>query len=114
MIKKRSPRESLSIIVCFVACKDENEAVNIAKALLKKKLCACVNIIKDMRSLYVWEGKLCDDREALMVIKTVDKKFNALETEVKKLHSYDVPEIIALPVKDVSEPYLKWVVESAG
>lgn len=110
--KKNQHSRPDPIVVCFVTCKDEDEAVNIAKALLKKKLCACANIIKDIRSLYVWEGKLCDDKEALMVIKTKEEKFAALEREIKKHHSYDVPEIIAFAAAHVSEPYAKWVTES--
>ncbi len=115
MQKKTLPRtRTRKLIVCFVTCKDEDEAAKIAKALLKKKLCACVNIIKDIRSLYVWEGKLCDDREALMVLKTKEEKFPALEREIKKHHSYDVPEIIAFPVTRVSDVYAKWVTESVS
>lgn len=107
-------KKTSKLIVCFVTCKNEREAVNIAKALLEKKLCACVNIIKNIRSLYTWEGKLCDDSEALMVIKTKERAFSKLAAEIKKLHSYDVPEIIALPVTCVSRSYAKWVTESVS
>lgn len=113
-MKKRPPQKPAKLVVCFVTCKDEREGAKIAKALLKKKLCACVNIIKNIRSFYTWQGKLCDDKEALMVIKTKKEKFSALEREIKKLHSYDVPEIIALSAAHVSQPYLTWVSESVA
>lgn len=104
-------KRTSKLIVCFVTCKDEDEAEKIAKALLSQKLCACANIIKNIRSLYAWQGKLCDDKEALMVIKTKESAFDRLSAEIKRLHSYEVPEIIALPVSSVSESYAKWVAD---
>ncbi len=112
MAKKRVAKKTSKLIVCFVTCKDEREAVNIAKALLEKKLCACVNIIKNIRSLYTWKEKLCDDHETLLIIKTKEKAFDRIAAEIKRLHSYEVPEIIALPVSSVLESYAKWVAES--
>lgn len=111
MAMKRAAKKTSKLIVCFVTCKDEGEAGKIAKALLKKKLCACVNIIKNIRSLYTWQGKVCDDKETLMVIKTKESAFDRLSAEIKRLHSYEVPEIIAFPVPSVSESYAKWVAD---
>jgi periplasmic divalent cation tolerance protein len=73
-----------------------------------------VNIIKDIRSIYAWEGKVEDESEVLMIAKTQKALFNNLIKKVKELHSYTVPEIIALPIIDGSEDYLKWLREVTG
>lgn len=111
---KSQQRRPDPVLVCFVTCRDGREAAKIAKALLSQKLCACANIVKNVRSMYVWQGKLCDAQETLMMIKTKESKFPALEREIKKLHSYDVPEILALSAAHVSETYGKWVAESVS
>ncbi len=98
-------------IVVFITASNEDEAVRIAKVIVEIKLAACVNIIRDIRSIYTWQGKLEDEREALMLVKTRKALFNTLTEEVKKLHSYTVPEIIALPIIEGSEDYLKWLKE---
>ncbi|MGQ9569889.1 MAG: divalent-cation tolerance protein CutA [Thermodesulfovibrionales bacterium] len=98
-------------IVVFITASSEDEAVRVAKALVEAKLAACVNILRDIRSIYTWQGKLEDENEALMIVKTKKLLFNTLKEEVKKLHSYTVPEIIALPIIEGSEDYLKWLRE---
>jgi periplasmic divalent cation tolerance protein len=98
-------------IVVYVTASNEDEAVGIAKALVENKIAGCVNIIKDIRSIYSWQGNIEDEKEVLMVIKTRKSLFNTLIEEVKKLHSYTVPEIIALPIIEGSEDYLKWLKE---
>lgn len=99
-------------IVVFITAPNEDEAAEIAKALVKSKLAACVNIIKGVRSIYSWRGNLEDNSEVLMIMKTQKKLFAALSDKTKELHSYDVPEIIALPITGGSEDYLKWLRES--
>jgi periplasmic divalent cation tolerance protein len=99
-------------IVVLVAAKDEDEAARIAAALVEKKLAACCNIIKGARSIYRWEGAVHDEHEALLFIKTRRELFASLEAEVKLLHSYSTPEIIALPVVAGSDAYLSWVEKS--
>lgn len=99
-------------IVIFITTQTKDEAAVLAKALLNKKLVACVNIVGEVRSLYWWQGKIEDSYEALMVIKTKKSKFKALEKVVKSLHSYSVPEIIALPIIAGEKNYLKWIGES--
>ena len=101
-------------IVVFVTVSGEDEAVKIARALVEAKLAACANIINNVRSIYAWQGKVEDDSELLMVIKTRRGIFSDLEEAVRKLHSYDLPEIIALPIIDGSAEYLKWLNESTG
>ena len=96
-------------IVVFITASDEDEASKIAKALVEARLAGCVNIIKDIRSIYSWQGKIEDEKEVLIVIKTQKILFYPLMERVKELHSYKVPEIIALPIIEGSEDYLKWL-----
>lgn len=98
-------------IVVFITASDEDEAAKIAKALVEARLAGCVNIIKDIRSIYSWQGKIEDEKEVLMVVKTQKPLFGPLTEKVKELHSYAVPEIIALPIIHGSEDYLKWLKE---
>ena len=98
-------------IVAFVTCGSEEEALKIANALVEARLAACVNVVAPIRSIYRWEGKICDEKEWLLVIKTQRHRFEALEKKVKSLHSYSVPEIISLPITEGSPAYLSWLVE---
>jgi periplasmic divalent cation tolerance protein len=101
-------------IVVFITAPNEDEAAKIAKALVEARLAGCVNIIKDIRSIYGWHGKIEDDKEDLMIIKTQKNLFDPLMEKVKELHSYTVPEIIALPIITGSKEYLKWLKDLAG
>jgi len=101
----------LQPIIVLVTCGSEEEALKIANALVEGQLAACVNLISPIRSIYRWEGKIWDEKEWLLVIKTQKKKFDELEKKVKSLHSYSVPEIIALPIMEGSSSYLKWLSE---
>lgn len=96
-------------IVVFVTAPSEDDAAVIARALVEQKLAACVNIVRNIRSIYSWQGKIEDDAEVLMIVKTQTKHFDALSEKVKELHSYDVPEIIALPILKGSDDYLEWI-----
>jgi periplasmic divalent cation tolerance protein len=98
-------------IVVFITASNEDEAANIAKALVEGKLAACVNIVKNLRSIYIWQGKVEDESEVLMIVKTQKKLFHSLSRKVRELHSYSVPEIIALPIVEGPEDYLKWLKE---
>jgi periplasmic divalent cation tolerance protein len=98
-------------IVVLVTCGSEEEAASIANALVEERFAACVNIISPVRSIYRWEGKIWDEREWMLIIKTQKERFQDLERKVKSLHSYSVPEIIALPIVEGSASYLKWIEE---
>lgn len=98
-------------IVVFITASNEDEAVRIARAILEDRLAGCINIIRDVRSIYTWQGKIEDESEVIMVIKTKKSLFNPLKEKVKKLHSYTIPEVIALPITEGSEDYLKWLKE---
>jgi periplasmic divalent cation tolerance protein len=98
-------------IIVLVTCGSEEEAVKIAHSLVEERVAACINLISPVRSIYRWEGKIWDEREWILIIKTQKKRFEELEKKVKSLHSYSVPEIIGLPVVEGAPSYLKWVEE---
>ncbi len=85
-----------------------------SKALVEEGLAACVNLAPGITSIYHWEGKLCQNSEVLMLAKTLPDRLEAFEARVKALHSYTVPEILALSVRAGSKDYLKWVGEVCG
>ena len=101
-------------LVVFVTCGSEEESLKIAHALVEERLAACVNLVSPIRSIYRWEGKVWDEKEWLLIIKTQMLKFDDLEKRVKALHSYSVPEIIALPIIKGSSSYLNWLKEMTG
>lgn len=98
-------------IVIYITVPNEDEAARISKTLVKEKLVACVNIIKNVRSIYSWQDKIEDDVEVLMIAKTKKSLFAKVSNRVKELHTYTVPEIIALPIIIGSEDYLNWMNE---
>ena len=99
-------------LVVLVTVGSESEAETIATALLDERLAACVTIGGPIRSLYRWQGRIADDREWQLVIKTRSDLFDALADRVRVLHSYDVPEIIGLPVTVGNPAYLEWLEEA--
>jgi periplasmic divalent cation tolerance protein len=104
----------MQFIVVYITAPNEEDAAKIAKIIVEEKLAACVNIVKGIRSIYSWQGNIEDDPEVLMIIKTRQELFGQLKERVKALHSYTVPEIIAIPIVDGSEDYLNWVKEATG
>ena len=110
MLKKGGPSR-----VVLVTCATAAEARRIARTVVGKKLAACVNIVlSPVESLYTWKGKVERAREYLLVMKTSAKRIVSLENEVKRLHSYDVPEFITLPITEGSKKYLSWLNESVA
>ena len=99
--------------VVFVTCGTLRESTKIARRVVQGRLAACVNVLRSpMNSYYTWKGKLEVAREYLLVMKTSSKRLAELEKEVKRLHSYEVPEFIALPVAAGSKDYLAWLESS--
>ena len=96
-------------IVVLSTCGSAEEAAKIARALVEKKLAACVNVMSAVRSFYRWKGVVEDEQESLLVIKSSRALFNDLRAEIEKLHSYETPEMIAIPIVDGSEGYLEWL-----
>jgi periplasmic divalent cation tolerance protein len=99
----------VSACVVLVTCPTAERAAEIARALVEERLAACGNVIPGLRSIYRWEGKVQDDAEALLVLKTTGERFEALRERVLSLHPYQVPEVIALPIEAGSAPYLAWI-----
>jgi len=96
-------------IIILVTTSSEEEGRKIAQVLVEKRIAACVNIINDIESIYRWKGKISDEKEVLLLIKTRKKLYKSVEEEIRKLHSYEVPEIIALPIISGSKDYLYWI-----
>jgi periplasmic divalent cation tolerance protein len=96
-------------ILVLITTGSEEEAARIARALLEERLIACANLVGGVRSLYRWKGEICDDREILLLCKTQQRLFPQLSSKVKSIHSYEVPEIIALSILEGWRPYLEWV-----
>ena len=101
-------------LVVLITAPKEEDAAAMANALVEGRLAACVNIIRQVRSIYRWQGKIEDDQEVLMIAKTRKECFAELVNKVKELHTYSVPEIIALPIVDGFESYLGWLKEETG
>ena len=99
-------------VVVLVTCGKKKEAEGISATVVEKRLAACVNLVAGIRSLYRWEGKIHNDREYLLIIKTTRERFAALRKEIARLHSYQVPEIICLPIVEGAETYLNWIEKS--
>jgi periplasmic divalent cation tolerance protein len=104
---------ALKTLVVLCTCPDEATASRIAEALVSERLAACVNRVPGIRSTYRWEGRVQDEPEVLLLIKTVADRYPALELRLKALHPYDVPEIIAVPVAAGSASYLAWIASEA-
>jgi periplasmic divalent cation tolerance protein len=102
----------LEHILVLCACGSEAEAEEIADHLVSNNLAACVNISAPVRSVYRWQGKLESAPEWLLTIKTARSRFEALSSAIQSLHSYELPEIIALPIAAGFAPYLKWISDS--
>jgi periplasmic divalent cation tolerance protein len=101
-------------IVVLSTCDSEQEAVNLARQLVDQRLAACVSVIPGTRSVYRWKGKIEDSSEWMLLIKSRRDLFEALRAALMKLHTYEVPEVLALPVVDGSEAYLKWLDRELG
>ena len=100
--------------VVFSTFPNEEKAKEVAKKLVEERLAACVWVMPQMTSFYIWEGKLEEDKESLLVAKTVDEKLDDLVKRLKELHPYEVPEIIALDTAYVLPEYQKWAEEVCG
>ncbi len=99
-------------IVILVTAGSLSESKKIARHLVEERLAACVNIAAPVQSLYRWKGKVNEDREFLMVIKSSRELFGEIQAAIRKLHSYTTPEIICLPIVDGSPDYLLWIRDS--
>lgn len=101
-------------IVIMVTAESRKEAETIAQALVGDRLVACANILDGVRSLFHWQGNIDQADEYLILMKGLSSQFKRIEQRVRELHSYEVPEILALPVLAGSPPYLKWIQEETS
>jgi len=101
------PQAVLVIVSCLPA-----NAESIAQPLVEEGLAACVSIVASATSVYRWKGELCKDEESLLLIKTDESQWHAIEKRIKELHSYEVPEILMLPITAGHTPYLSWLAEA--
>ncbi|XP_068455584.1 protein CutA homolog isoform X1 [Clinocottus analis] len=95
----------------FVTCPNDTVAKELARAIVERKLAACVNIVPAITSVYEWQGKIEEDNEVLLMIKTRSSKVPALAEYVRSHHPYEVAEVISLPIDQGNPPYLKWIGE---
>ena len=98
-----------NVVVVMVTTSNQDEAAKIAEHVVRSRLAACASTVPTVRSTYWWEGKIVNDQESLVLIKTTSDKYPSLQEKIQTLHSYKVPEIIAIPVVEGLPPYLEWV-----
>lgn len=96
-------------VICFVTTSNLEQATDIARFLVQQHLAACVNLVDPIRSIYSWNNQIYDEKEILMIIKTRRALFEKLTTEIRKMHSYEVPEIILVPIENGLPEYLSWI-----
>jgi len=113
-IFERYEDEGIRHLVVLVTTRDKEEALRIAEVLVSEKLCACANIVDSVTSVFTWKGSLERASECLMIIKSQLDVFTEMMNRIKEIHSYDVPEIIALPILSGNPSYLKWIDEVTG
>ncbi len=99
----------MPVLVVFSTFPDPDLAAEVARTVVGERLCACANLVPAVRSIYAWEGKLCDETETLAIMKTTSDRLDALIARLRGLHPYDVPEIVAVPVAGGHTAYLAWV-----
>lgn len=102
------------IRIALTTCSDSDSAATLASQLVERGVAACVNIVPGIRSIYRWQGKIEDDSECLLIIKTTVDRMTDIKTAITELHDYDVPECIVLPVETGTPAYLNWVVEQTA
>ena len=101
----------MDIVVIYCTVPNKKLAKEITNVIMKHRLAACVSMIENVKSIFSWEGELCEEKEILMMIKTRRANYGKIKLVIEDMHSYSVPEIIALPIVDCSEDYLKWLVK---
>jgi periplasmic divalent cation tolerance protein len=101
-------------IVVLMTAANREEAVRIAETLVDARLASCVQMLPEIQSVYSWKGEVAREREVLLFAKTTRERFDELDRTVREIHSYEAPEIIALPVVAASERYLNWLTSELG
>lgn len=111
---KRAHGKDSRLIVVFTTVGTQEQALDIAHHLVRSRLAACVNILPGVRSVFRWKGKVDDETEFLLMTKTVEANFEAVKDEIRKLHAYELPEILGYPVTFAEKAFAGWIVESSS
>jgi len=106
--------DSVEPIIVLMTAANREEAVRIAKMLVSARLAGCVQILPEIQSIYRWQGEVERESEVLLLAKTTSARFDELDRRVRETHSYEIPEIVALKVTQVSAPYLQWLQAAVG
>lgn len=106
------PRKAGNAALVLVTCANEEQGASIAKVLVTERLAACVNLVGTVRSIYRWRDKIEDDRETMLLIKTRTALLPNVERRVRELHTYEVPEVMAMRFDRGSTPYLNWMLDA--
>lgn len=102
----------MDIVVIYCRVPNKKLAVSISKILLKHKLAACISMVENVRSMFSWDGEMCEEKgEVLLMIKSRRTNYVKIKLVIEDMNSYVIPEVIALPIVDCSEDYLKWIVK---
>lgn len=109
LVTDRFPEPMATPLLCLSTCPDAGTATRIAHALVEERLAACVNRLPGVHSTYRWQGRVVEEPEVLLVIKTTRERFHALRDRLPELHPYEVPELVALEIRDGYGPYLDWI-----
>ena len=99
----------MSYILVFMTASSKSEAKKIVRSLLEEKLIACANMIDSVSSVFWWQENIKEEKEVLVIMKSHQELFNKVSTRIREVHSYDTPEILALPIVDGSSQYLEWM-----
>lgn len=103
-----------NVLLVYITCESVKQAKQIGKHLMDKRLCACVNIFPEMMPMFFWppkSGTIDESKEVVLITKTIESKYQELEDEVHKVHSYDTPCVIAIPTQHMSKKYYDWLIE---
>lgn len=105
-------REAAFVRIAFTTAGSMEEAQDLARALVERRVAACVNLIPNLTSVYYWQGAVEETAEVLLLMKTTAEQLPVLEATLKELHSYEVPELVALSIESGSQPYLDWLLSN--
>jgi len=104
----------MTSVLLYVTAGDAEEAATIGRALVEERLVACANVIPGVRSIYRWEGAMCDEKEVVLIVKTEESRAQATIARIKALHSYDLPAVVVLPITDGNADFLQWIKRETG
>jgi periplasmic divalent cation tolerance protein len=102
----------MDAVLVYITTKDKVEAKAIGRILVQERLAACANVIDGMESIYWWEGKICEDNESVLIVKTKESLLDKLTAKIASIHSYECPCVVALRIVGGNENYLRWIGES--